>query len=314
MFHKMSHDAQTSHLSSSKLFQNGDFDVYEKSVDAWRHHRMMAPFQPFAELGGRSWLTIGDGNGWDATRLTRMGASDVTASDLSSLRLEQAKQEGLIKNYRVENAESLSLADDSIDIVFCKEAFHHFPRPWLGIYEMLRVAKHCVLLIEPRDWIIDRGPLNVTGPLGAIKSMLQWLKTKVGFTLPELPVSQLYRLGDRPNYEEVGNYVFSLSSREVEKVALGLNLPAIAFKGINDHFEEGLWQYPANEANSEYKRLKLSLEKSEKKSRTGIGGTSYLLTAFFLIMPTSDLIDKMQSKGWYFKALDRNPYLKIDQT
>ena len=36
--------------------------------------------------------------------------------------------------------------DNSFDIVFTKESMHHWPRPYLGIYEMLRVAaKSCNL-------------------------------------------------------------------------------------------------------------------------------------------------------------------------
>ncbi len=310
MFHFASHQAQTNHLSARAQLTRSDFENYEKSVDAWRHHRMMAPFQPFAELDNYSWLTVGDANGWDAARLISMGAQNVAASDLSGVRLENAKKEGLINEYRVENAESLSLADKSVDIVFCKEAFHHFPRPWLGLYEMLRVAKRAVLLIEPRDWIIDRGPLNILGPKGTIRSLMIWMKQKLGLSLPNQPVSKLFRVGDKPGYEEVGNYIFSLSSRELEKVALGLNLPAIALLGLNDVFEKGLSQHEANESNSEYRRIRDCLEKADTASLAGIGGTTYLLAAVFIELPSPEFIKHLTSKGWHFKFLDSNPYLK----
>lgn len=309
MFHVESHQAQTSYLSSLAKSTKSDFENYEKSVDAWRHHRMMEPFLPIARSIDYSWLTVGDAHGWDAARLTALGARNVTASDLSGIRLKHAQQEGLIQNYRVENAEALTLPDKSTDIVFCKEAFHHFPRPWLGIYEMLRVAKRAVLLIEPRDWVIDHGPLSISGPKGNLKSTWQWLRRKFGLSLPKQPVSNLFRLGDQPGYEEVGNYIFSLSSREVEKVALGLNLPAIALMGLNDHISEGLWQHEANESNSEYQQLKSTIENANKSSSAGIGSTSYLLVIMFLEMPTTEVFTELNSIGWYVKKLDRNPYL-----
>jgi SAM-dependent methyltransferase len=271
---------------------------------------MMRPFSPFAKVQDCSWLTVGDVNGWDAARLMDMGAKNVTASDLSGIRLQHAQTEGLIQNYRVENAEALSLEDKSIDIVFCKEAFHHFPRPWLGMYEMLRVAKRAVLLIEPRDWIIDRGSTTISGPKGILKALSHWLRQKMGFAIPNQSASKLFRLGDKPNYEEVGNYVFSVSSREIEKVALGINLPAIAFLGLNDQSEEGLWKHEAIESNPEYLRLKNSLEKADKLSRAGIGGTSYLLIAVFVELPSPELTADLESLGWYVKKLDRNPYLR----
>ena len=41
-------------------------------------------------------------------------------------------------------------------------------------------------------------------------------------------------------YEEVGNFGYAISEREMEKVALGLGLPAVAFKGLNDRYEKGV--------------------------------------------------------------------------
>lgn len=72
-----------------------------------------------------SWLTIGDAHGWDAARLRSMGASNVTASGLSGIRLEHAMIERLSQNYRVENAESMTASNGESDVVFCKEAIPH---------------------------------------------------------------------------------------------------------------------------------------------------------------------------------------------
>ena len=62
-----------------------------------------------------------------------------------------------IKNYKIENAENLSFEDKTIDFILCKESYHHFPRPMVALYEMLRVARNGVLLIEPNDaYIINK--------------------------------------------------------------------------------------------------------------------------------------------------------------
>ena len=42
------------------------------------------------------------------------------------------------------------------------------------------------------------------------------------------------------DFEEAGNYLYSLSKREIEKFALGLNYKIVAFKGINDAYFEGV--------------------------------------------------------------------------
>jgi SAM-dependent methyltransferase len=218
--HLASYKQQELHLSSFQCMTREEFLEYEKTCDAWRHLRMMNPFQPFVN-DAWSWLTVGDTNGWDAARIAAMGASDVTASDLSNIRLEHAKNERIIQKYRVENAESMTASTGEFDVVFCKEAFHHLPRPWMGLYEMLRVAGKVVLLIEPRDWILDKGPIRLSGPRGVVGNLLLWAGMRLGRAPERVSSESMFRLGDAPHYEEVGNYMFSVSSREIEKVALG---------------------------------------------------------------------------------------------
>ena len=52
-------------------------------------------------------------------------------TDISSNLLKEAKDIGYISKYKQENAESLSFQDDEFDYVFCKESYHHFPRPMM---------------------------------------------------------------------------------------------------------------------------------------------------------------------------------------
>lgn len=124
----------------------------DDNVNSERLKRVYSIIDPFVELfPNSSWMTVGDGRyGLDAQYLNCKGV-DALPTDISEYLLKEAKQEGMINSYSVENAEKLTFADNSFDFVFCKEAYHHFPRPAIAIYEMLRVAKQGIVLLEPID-------------------------------------------------------------------------------------------------------------------------------------------------------------------
>lgn len=56
--------------------------------------------------------------------------------------------------YCLENCESLRQSARNYDLVLCKEGIHHLARPILGVYEMLRVTKDAVIIIEPAATLI----------------------------------------------------------------------------------------------------------------------------------------------------------------
>ena len=48
----------------------------------------------------------------------------------------------------------MSFADNSFDYVFIAASLHHLPRPIVGLYELIRVAKYGVIVIELNDsWL-----------------------------------------------------------------------------------------------------------------------------------------------------------------
>ena len=103
------------------------------------------------------WLTVGDGRfGSDAMKLIEYGATNVLCTDLDDYLIKYSAKKKEINNYKKENAENLTFSDNEFDFVLCKESYHHFPRPMLALTEMFRVAKIGVILIEPRDYYIDR--------------------------------------------------------------------------------------------------------------------------------------------------------------
>ena len=58
-----------------------------------------------------------------------MALGGCSSIDVISILKKQRQQ---IDDYSVENAERLSFADHQFDFAFCREAYHHMPRPSPG--------------------------------------------------------------------------------------------------------------------------------------------------------------------------------------
>ncbi len=281
----------------------------EDTVDHWRHARMYEPAKAFLHNSDLTWLTVGDGRyGLDSIRLRRLGCKSVLPTDIGDALLAEARLQGLIDDYRVENAERMSFADDSFDMVFCKESYHHFPRGPLALYEMVRVARHAVILIEPRDYTIDRSPVRSIGPVGLVKGLLSWVRARIGRDIP-LPRNRLYQLGDTPGYESVGNYIYTISSRELEKTALGMNLPVLALKGLNDHYESGVELQVAAPDSELFRKVQDSIAKSDRLAKSGAVTTGLLMAVLFKTPPDSSTREYLVQNDWLLLDLPRNPYL-----
>jgi ubiquinone/menaquinone biosynthesis C-methylase UbiE len=275
------------------------------TVDYWRHARMYACVDPLLEAyPSRKWLTVGDGRyGRDAWYLGQHGAKAV-ASDISDILLKEGKEAGLIESYSRENAETLSFPDGSFDFVFCKESYHHFPRPMLAIYEMIRVAKTGVILIEPNE-------APVIGGAGfVLKRILKRIMLAVGCSA-RLKTDDTALITYGNSYEESGNYVYALSEREIIKVALGLNFPAVAFKGLNDWYQSGLEDELLTMDSSALKKVKSEIQRADKRAARGLSlGTSIQLVAcIFKTKPSSEARETLCRAGFRVVDLPRNPYI-----
>ena len=139
--------------SDKERIKVGKAWLEEDTLDYWRHERMREKVKPFIENNvNAEWLTVGDGRfGLDGQYLIKSGAKNIHCTDLYDELLTIAFNKNLIPNFSSQNAENLKFEDNSFDYVFCKESFHHFPRPFLALYEIFRVSKKGVFLIEPRD-------------------------------------------------------------------------------------------------------------------------------------------------------------------
>ncbi len=264
------------------------------TADGWRHQRLFDNLLPLIErYSDATWLTVGDGRyGSDAHYLQEKGLN-VIASDISDVLLKEAKEQGYIKKYQKENAEALSFEDNRFDFVLCKESFHHFPRPIIALYEMLRVAKKGIVFIEPGDSYIDSGFMQI--PLRNIKNIARKI---------------IRNRNSKHDFEPVGNYVYRLSKREIEKIALGINLRTVAFRGMNDYYFKGLDSVKAEFGNKVFLKLKIIIGIQNILCRLGLIDYTMLIAIIFKTEPDEDLRKLLKSFSFEVIDLPQNPYLK----
>jgi len=258
-----------------------------------RHERMILPILPILQhYQNTKWLTVGDGRfGGDSLILNKLENSlNVLPSDISPYLLEYSKNQGKLKNFAIENAEQLSFEDNSFDFGFCKEAYHHFPRPYLALYEMLRVARKGIILIEPN------GQKNWAGRL-----LRAWKRRRN--RLSGIPSSH----SDSHLYETVGNYVYTITEREMEKLALGLNFPMVAFYYLNDFYESAFVK--ANLSSKSFQRFQQKIRMEDFLCRLGIKSHGLVIAVIFKQTPDNELITKLQKAKFKVFQLPRNPYL-----
>jgi ubiquinone/menaquinone biosynthesis C-methylase UbiE len=291
-FHEISYRYHQSHwqsITEDKNWRRVVESWFDKSsADYWRHRRMYEAAQHLTGSGDEQWLTVGDGQyGLDSVRLREHGVGSVLPTDIADASLRDAKARGIIDDYRVENAERLSFADRSFDYVFCKEAFHHFPRPFLALYEMLRVARKGVVLIEPQD---------------QIGSFLR--QSIYGFRR----LTGRRRHFDDDRYEDSGNYIYSVSQREIEKACLGMNLPCVAFKGLSDFYVKGGEFEPAVFSSRKFVFMRTVVLLHSILVRLGLSQHNVLMSCIFKEQPPPELRHRFAKAGWRIVELPRNPY------
>lgn len=247
------------------------------------------------------WLTVGDGRyGLDGYHLGRMGARRVMITDIAPALLDIAVERQLIPGYRLMNAEAMDMADNSVDYVLCKEALHHFPRPYLGLYEMLRVAQQAVVLVEPHD-VLGAWPL------------LRWLEN--GFDkIRHWTGLRLSPYRTRYSYETVGNFVYKINARDMERLAGGLGLPLVMVRGHNYFWQNGLHRVPHSRrwASGAYRKVALKKGVADLGRWLGLLPPGLITVVIFKEMPDAALQKAMRRQGYVAYPIPPNPYLKKD--
>lgn len=223
------------HIDEAVSSAGGPFPsviVAPDSLDAYQHRRILESTRPIIEaFKDASWVTVGDMGG-DAHFLRLAGVKRVHATSLSDAQLRALKEAGHLAGISISamNAESTGLPDGAYDFVFCKESFHHFPRPMLAFYELVRIARRGVIFIEPND--------------GGIR-MLDFLRGQIKRILRgQREVEQ--------QFETVGNFLYRFSSREVFKATCALQFPEMAVRYFNFFYWPKLSRFPIGIARGVY--------------------------------------------------------------
>ena len=282
--HKKSYQNQIDHLLNYPE-DRCELMLNHNTINRWRVERLYECINPLLKMYPESeWLTVGDFYyGSDAQYIISKGHK-VVASDINDHFLKKGKELGYIEKYSRENVESLSFDDESFDFVLCKETFHHLPRPYIGLYEMLRVSKVGVLFIEPYDRFINASYMERFA-----NRLLKKLKGRM-----------------HDLYEPSGNYKYSISKREIEKVALGLNLPCIAFKYINDYYKDGIGMEYKGIEDKVFNKVKRQIFLRNLLWKFRIFPPTYLVTIIFKVEVNTNFL---QNEGFDVIRITKNPYL-----
>jgi len=301
MFHKESYDRhgdwynqQFPTEASKKAYLSRRKPPGSKDLGTWLQQLFFSCIDPLLECKAQTWLTVGDPYGFDAEYILRQD-NDALATDLNTDMLKVAFNEGIVTAFSAENAERLSFEDNRFDFVLCKESYHHFPRPYAALYEMIRVARKGIIIIEPQD-PISKMPalLFVVNLLAAIKNSL---------------VAKVWK--NRFSYEPVGNFVYKVSEREFEKFAAGINLPMLAFKTFNPNFYfKGADETPVSLKNGKFRSIYLKKSLLDMMSRLRLFPGQVLATIVFKELPDARLMDSLRRNGYRLLNIPENPYLK----
>ena len=216
---------------------------------------------------------------------------DVIATDIVDARLQEASKQGFIKKYKKENAESLSFKDESFDYVLCKESYHHFPRPMIALYEMLRVSSKAVVLIEPADRYMTSNILDI---------------------LFKVIINNIFHIETRHQFEKVAkNYVYTISEREIEKAALGMNYPVIACKGFNWSSLKAGQQETYSKNSKIYKKFKRKMLLLNLLAWLKFRKRGKLVSVIFKIPPPASLLANLKRNGFNVNHLPNNSSLHL---
>src|SRR5688500_15923809 len=168
-------------------FEGGLYHDYFREIPFLRTQALLQRAE--TDLNGKRVLVASCGTGIDVYYLKKHFNSKFFLTDLSENAVTIAKASFPGTEGQVEDAEKLSFSDDSFDYAVIAHGLHHLPRPILGLYELMRVAKEGVIVIERNDSWLTRVATALV------------LATEV---------------------EECGNYVYRLSKHDVARIANSL--------------------------------------------------------------------------------------------
>jgi len=277
------------------------------TVDYWRHERQYKTIETLAaKFKNKKWLTVGDGRfGLDSAKLKEMFNLDcVLPTDISGALLKKGKELKVIEDYKVENAELLSFKDGEFDVVFCKEAYHHFPRAPIALYEMLRVSSDVVVLIEPMDE-------TTIFQLSRVESLKMGIKLLINSFLNRQMNLPIQFKSQFIGHEDSGNFVYSTSIREFERMLHGLDIYGLAWKGFNDKYIEGCEYEKAIDGNPVFEKIKSVIKNYDSQCKLFPSHNCYINASIIIFKNKIDstLKNDLESDGYNFVLTKNNPFI-----
>jgi len=185
-----------------ELFEPGEYHDYFRRI----------PFQKLKHILSKEKIDLNNkflhvascGTGIDIYYLNKILKKNIKyfATDYSEVAIIKIKKIFPDILSQVEDNEKLSFADNYFDFSFIANSLHHLPRPIMGLYELLRVSKEGVIVIEPNDCLL-------------------------------IDLSKKIKIAQE--YEISGNYVYRFSKRDVDKLSKSIfvNYSLIRFFSIN---------------------------------------------------------------------------------
>ena len=161
---------------------------------------------------------------------------------------------------------------------------------------MIRVSRKAIILIEPAD----------TDKKTVILLIVDKLKKIIKTT-----ISMPKKHPDHYRFEVSGNYVYTVSKRDIEKVAIAMQMPMIAIYNFNDYYKEGVEFISTKKPSKVFAMIKIKLFLRNIMSKLGLAMYTGIITIIFKEKPTEKLIIELKNKGFKFTELPINPYLKI---
>lgn len=237
----------------------------------WRNNRGLKILNCLSR--NTSWLVIGDGRSEMLSYLLKAnGFKRTMPADIMDDCLKIAYRMDLINDYLVLNADKFEIPSERYDYVFCRDIYRITRQPYAMISEMLRVAKRGIVLIGLAE-VENTNNISI-------------------------------------KYEKDGAFVYNLSIRELIKLAISLNLPAICRYGYNDVYIPNSEIEPADEEKSPvFRYIKAEISKMDKRVLNGESDYNMLSVALFKKLPDSEEVEKLKRMGINFQELPKNPYM-----
>ena len=121
-------------------------------------------------------------------------------------------------------------------------------------------------------------------------------------------------LGKSGNYgfEKVGNFIYRINRKELEKFLLGMNYRDIAFNKVIDKYTSGVEfekkQNLSNKGKFLYLNLKLRIIYVQILNFFRIDDGGLLIAALFKEKPNENQKKILKMNNWLFKKLPKNPF------